>query len=72
MIVIGAIIFLFVLIVISGNRYHQRQQTKAIIRAIRGPKVTPINQGGLRDPLLWKFLAILAVIVLLIILSGNH
>lgn len=72
LIILGIIII--ALIVVSGNRYYQSQQTKAIIKAIKGPKVTPINQGGWRDPLLWKFLAVLAVIVLAIVFSnyGSH
>lgn len=63
-------IIIIALIIVGGNRYYQRQQTKAIIRAIKGPKITPINQGGWRDPLLWKFLAVLAAVVGFIILSS--
>lgn len=72
LIILGIIVI--ALIVVGGNRYYQRQQTKAIIRAIRGPKVTPINQGGWRDPLLWKFLAVLAIIIAAIVFSnyGSH
>lgn len=70
---IGTIFVIFILfwmIVISGNRYHQHQQTRAIVRAIQGPRRIAINQGGWKDPLLRKFLFAMAMLILFVIIAA--